>query len=150
MPTTNEIIIYQHKNKKIEVSLREETIWLSLNQIAELFDVQKAAISKHIKNIYDSGELQRESTVPILETVQIEGKRKVKRKITYYNLDVIISVGYRVNSKKATMFRIWATNVLKNYLYCPFDEKCSKIWLVTGSNDTNTTEHSNLSIRSSV
>ena len=110
------LIIYQHKNKKIEVSLREETIWLSLNQIAELFDVQKAAISKHIKNIYDSGELQRESPVSILETVQIEGKRKVKRKITYYNLDVIISVGYRVNSKKATMFRIWATNVLKNYL----------------------------------
>ncbi|SDN71857.1 Virulence protein RhuM family protein [Desulfonauticus submarinus] len=107
MTTTNEIIIYQHKDKKIEVSLREETIWLSLNQIAEFFDVQKVAISKHIKNIYDSGELQRESTVSILETVQIEGKRKVKRKITYYNLDVIISVGYRVNSQKATMFRIW-------------------------------------------
>ncbi len=127
MTTTNEIIIYQHKDKKIEVSLREETIWLSLNQIAELFDVQKAAISKHIRNIYDSGELQRESTVSILETVQVEGKRKVKRKITYYNLDVIISVGYRVNSKKATMFRIWATNVLKNYLVKGYAINESKI-----------------------
>ncbi len=112
----NEIIIYQSEDKKIEVSVKEETVWLSLNQIAELFDVQKAAISKHIKKIYASGELKRESTVSILETVQMEGQRRIKRNITYYNLDVIISVGYRVNSKKATQFRIWATQVLKNYL----------------------------------
>lgn len=110
------LIIYQYKNKKIEVSLREETIWLSLNQIAELFDKDKSVISRHIRNIYSSGELDKNSTVANFATVQIEGKRKIKRKITYYNLDVIISVGYRVNSKKATMFRIWATNVLKNYL----------------------------------
>ena len=116
MNQNNEIIIYQSDDKKIEVSVKEETVWLSLNQIAELFDVQKAAISKHIKKIYSSGELRRESTVSILETVQMEGPRKIKRKITYYNLDVIISVGYRVNSKKATQFRVWATQVLKNYL----------------------------------
>ncbi len=116
MTPNNEIIIYQSEDKKIEVSVKEETVWLSLNRIAELFDVQKAAISKHIKKIYTSGELKRESTVSILETVQMEGQRRIKRNITYYNLDVIISVGYRVNSKKATQFRIWATQVLKNYL----------------------------------
>ena len=112
----NEIVIYQDKDKKIEVSLKEETIWLSLNQIAQLFDKDKSVISRHIKNIYSSGELDKNSTVAIFATVQTEGEREIKRKITYYNLDVIISVGYRVNSKKATMFRIWATNVLKNYL----------------------------------
>ena len=89
------------------MQLREETIWLSLNQIAFLFDVKKAAISKYIKNIFSSGELSEDSTVSKMETVQQEGSRKVKRKITYYNLDVIIAVGYRVNSKKATQFRIW-------------------------------------------
>ncbi|MGA1846519.1 RhuM family protein [Deferribacter abyssi] len=116
MNNSQELIIYQDKDKKIEVQLKEETIWLNLNQIAFLFDVKKAAISKHIKNIFSSGELQEKSTVSKMETVQLEGKRKVKRRITYYNLDVIIAVGYRVNSKKATQFRIWATQVLKNYL----------------------------------
>ncbi len=112
----NQLVIFEDRDKKIEVQLKEETLWLNLNEIAYLFDVQKAAISKHIKNIFLSGELNPESTVSKMETVQIEGKRKVKRTITYYNLDVIIAVGYRVNSKKATQFRIWATNVLKNYL----------------------------------
>jgi len=116
MKDENQLVIFEDKDKKIEVQIKEETIWLTLNQIAYLFDVQKAAISKHIKNIFESGELNPNSTVSILETVQIEGNRMVKRKLTYYNLDVIIAVGYRVNSKKATQFRIWATNVLKNYL----------------------------------
>ncbi|WP_025209364.1 virulence protein RhuM/Fic/DOC family protein [Hippea sp. KM1] len=116
MSYENELVIFEDKDKKIEVQLKEETIWLSLNQIAYLFDVQKAAISKHIRNIFKSGELEPDSTVSKMETVQNEGTRKVKRQITYYNLDVIIAVGYRVNSKKATQFRIWATNVLKNYL----------------------------------
>ncbi|WP_187646775.1 virulence protein RhuM/Fic/DOC family protein [Nitrosophilus labii] len=116
MKMENQLVIFEDRDKKIEVQLKEETIWLNLNQIAYLFDVQKAAISKHIKNIFDSKELEPNSTVSKMETVQIEGKREVKRKITYYNLDVIIAVGYRVNSKKATQFRIWATNVLKNYL----------------------------------
>ncbi len=116
MKLENQLVIFEDKDKKIEVQLKEETIWLTLNQIAYLFDVQKAAVSKHIKNIFQSGELEPESTVSKMETVRVEGKREVKRKITYYNLDVIIAVGYRVNSKKATQFRIWATNVLKNYL----------------------------------
>ena len=109
-------IVFEDKGKKVEVQLKEETIWLTLNQIAYLFDVQKAAISKHIKNIFNSGELLPNSTVSKMETVQTEGKRSVRRKITYYNLDMIIAVGYRVNSRQATRFRIWATNVLKNYL----------------------------------
>ena len=116
MKDENQLVIFEDKDKKIEVQLKEETIWLTLNQIAYLFDVQKAAISKHIKKIFESEELNPNSTVSKMETVQLEGKRKVRRKITYYNLDVIIAVGYRVNSKKATKFRIWATNVLKNYL----------------------------------
>ncbi|NIA23706.1 MAG: type II toxin-antitoxin system death-on-curing family toxin [Proteobacteria bacterium] len=116
MNKIDELVIYQDKNKKIEVQVKEESIWLHLNQIAYLFDVRKAAISKHIKNIFSTGELQPEATVSKMETVQTEGKRKVKRTITYYNLDIIIAVGYRVNSSKATQFRIWATNVLKNYL----------------------------------
>ena len=116
MDIANQLVIFEDTDKKIEVQLKEETIWLSLNQIAYLFDVQKAAISKHIKNIFESGELDPSATVSKMETVQLEGKRKVKRRITYYNLDVIIAVGYRVNSKKATQFRIWATNVLKKYL----------------------------------
>lgn len=116
MNDTNQLLIFEDKDKKIEVQLKEDTIWLSLNQIAHLFDVQKAAVSKHIKNIFSTGELQPEATVSKMETVQIEGERKVMRRIVYYSLDVIIAVGYRVNSKKATQFRIWATNVLKNYL----------------------------------
>ncbi len=116
MNKNQELIIYKDKNKEIKVQLKEETIWLNINQIALLFEVQKAAISKHIKNIYSSKELKKSATVSKMETVQVEGGRKVKRKITYYNLDIIIAVGYRVNSKKATQFRIWATQVLKNYL----------------------------------
>ncbi len=115
MNVNNEIIIYQSDDKKIEVSVKEETVWLSLNQIAELFEKDKSVISRHIQNIFKSGELNKESTVAIFATVQMEGPRKIKRKITYYNLNVIISVGYRVNSKKITQFRIWATHVLKNY-----------------------------------
>ena len=114
--TNNKIIIYQTDDKKIEVKLKAETLWLSLNQLAMLFSKDKSVISRHIKNIYKTGELKKISTVANFATVQKEGKRKVKRKITYYNLDVIIAVGYRVNSRKATQFRIWATQVLRKYL----------------------------------
>lgn len=100
----------------IKVLMREETIWLPLTQMGELFDVQKPAISKHLKNIFETGELSKEATVSILETVQIEGGREVKRSIEFYNLDAIIAVGYRVNSKRATQFRIWATQILKEYI----------------------------------
>ena len=113
-----EIIIYQTSKKEVELKVRleKETVWLSLNQIAELFGVQKAAISKHLNNIYQDGELDKKATVSILETVQKEGKREVKRNIEYFNLDAMLSVGYRVNSKQATQFRIWATRILKEYL----------------------------------
>jgi Fic family protein len=112
------IEIYQTKNGEIQFrgDFSAETIWGNINQIAELFDVQKAAISKHLKNIYESGELNKKATVSILETVQKEGKRDIKRAIEYYNLDAILSIGYRVNSKQATRFRTWATSVLKKYL----------------------------------
>ena len=110
---SNGIIIYEAESKKIEVKVEEETLWLSAQQIAYLFDVQRPAIVKHIRNIYKSGELDENSTCSILEQVAADGK---KRKMNLYNLDVIIAVGYRVNSKKATQFRIWATDVLKRYL----------------------------------
>ena len=100
----------------MDVRLENETVWLTQLKIAELFGVQKAAISKHIRNIYASGELIREATVSKMETVQIEGGRTVARTQEFFNLDVIIAVGYRVNSQRATQFRIWATKVLKEYL----------------------------------
>lgn len=101
---------------KLQVLMREETIWLSLTQMADLFGVQKPAISKHLRSIYETGELVKGATVSVLETVQIEGERKIARNIEYYNLDAIIAVGYRVNSKRATQFRIWATNTLKEFI----------------------------------
>lgn len=109
----NLLIIFEDRDKKVEVQLKEETLWLDAHQIAYLFDVKRPAVVKHIKNIYKDGELDENSTCSILEQVAADGK---KRKMNFYNLDVIIAVGYRVNSKKATQFRIWATNVLKNYL----------------------------------
>jgi len=113
-----QIVIYQAKSGAIEFrgDFERETVWGSINQIADVFGVQKAAISKHLKNIYKEGELDKKATVSILETIQIEGKREITRKIEYYNLDAIISVGYRVNSKTATKFRIWATKTLKQHL----------------------------------
>ena len=101
---------------KVECILHDETIWLPQKRIAELFGVGVPAISKHLDNIYASGELEQKATVSILETVQQEGIRQVKRKLEFYNLDAIISVGYRVNSSKATQFRIWATKLLKEYI----------------------------------
>ena len=116
--TQKNIEVYQGKDGEIQFrgDSSEDTVWGSLNQIAQLFDVQKAAISKHLKHIYESGELARKSTVSKKETVQKEGKRTIKREIEYYNLDAILSVGYRVNSKQATHFRIWSTSVLRKYL----------------------------------
>ena len=113
-----EIIIYQSEagNTKLDVKLVEETMWLSINQMAELFKRDKSVISRHISNIYDDGELEQMATVAKYATVQIEGNRKVSREIDFYNLDMIISVGYRVRSQVATRFRIWATQQLKEYL----------------------------------
>ena len=114
----NQLVIYQTKSGKIEFrgDLEHDTIWGNLQQIVDLFGVQKPAISKHLKNIYREGELNKRATISILETVQKEGTRQVKRKTEYYNLDAILSVGYRVNSKQATRFRIWATKTLKQHL----------------------------------
>ena len=115
--STNEIIVYQpDETIRLEVRLRQESIWLTQLEIANLFGVQKAAVSKHLKNIFQSGELQLEATVSKMETLQLEGSRQVTRIQDYYNLDAIIAVGYRVNSMRATRFRIWATGVLKDYL----------------------------------
>ncbi len=113
MKKTNEIAIYQYEDKRIEVSLKEETIWLTQKQISELFDVERSVITKHIGNIFRTGELIEKSACAIFAHTASDGKTYNTK---FYNLDVIISVGYRVNSKKATQFRIWATQVLKKYL----------------------------------
>ena len=101
---------------KVEVTFDNDTVWLSLDQIAELFQKNKSTISRHIKNIFSEGELLAEATVAKFATVQKEGDRTVERQIDFYNLDVIISVGYRVKSLRGTQFRIWATNILKEYM----------------------------------
>lgn len=115
---TTEFLLYTAPNGKVkvEVLVSNESIWLTQKRMAELFGVGVAAVSKHLDNIYESGELQREATLSILETVQQEGTRQITRKLEYYNLDAVISVGYRVNSAQATQFRIWATALIKEYI----------------------------------
>ncbi len=112
------IIMYTTEDglTKIEVTFEEDTVWLSLEQMTELFQRNKSTISRHIKNVFSEGELQQESTVAKFATVQMEGARQVSRDIEYYNLDVIISVGYRVKSLRGTQFRIWSSSVLKEYM----------------------------------
>ena len=118
MNQKNEIIIYQTEDGliKIDVKMENETVWLTIDQMAELFNRNKSTISRHISNIYDENELDQLSTVAKYATVQMEGARQVERQIEYYNLDVIISVGYRVKSLRGTQFRRWATRILKDYL----------------------------------
>ena len=113
-----EIIIYQSSDGQTELDVRLEgdTVWLSQAQLSTLFNSDRTSVGRHIRNIYKSGELEEKATCAIFAQVQQEGKRTVKRMIPYYNLDMVISVGYRVNSKKATQFRIWANRVLKEYL----------------------------------
>jgi len=114
----NKIILYSTAlgNVNINVTYQNENFWLSQKSIAQLFGVEVPAISKHLANIYETNELQKEATISILEIVQVEGERNVKRNVEFYNLDAIIAVGYRVNSKQATQFRIWATNTLKEFI----------------------------------
>ena len=114
----NEVIIYQTKSGAIELKgdYTKETLWANLQQIADLFETDKSGISRHINNIYKTSELDQKSTVAKIATVQKEGEREVKREIEFYNLDVILSVGYRVNSKKATAFRQWATKTLRQHI----------------------------------
>ena len=112
---TREILFYKTDNGdvRVEILLYQENLWLTQAKMAELFEVQKASISKHLKNIFESGELLEESVVSKMETTDSDGKRY---NINYYNLDAIIAVGYRVNSRKATMFRIWANRILKEFI----------------------------------
>ncbi len=112
------IVIYTSKDGviKVDTTIVDDTIWMSQNELAKLFDTTKNNISSHMKNIFESGELEESSTVKNFLTVQKEGTRNVKRMVTHYNLDAIIAVGYRINSKRATDFRIWATKILKDYM----------------------------------
>ena len=113
----NEIIIYQpNESLSLDVRVEDESVWLTQSQIVELFESSKANISEHLKHIFDSGELAREATVRKFRTVRQEGSRNVTRNIEYFNLDVIISVGYRVNTVRGIQFRQWANKVLKEYL----------------------------------
>lgn len=116
--TDNDLIIYETPNGEIniEVLYANENIWLTQKRIADLFNVGIPAISKHISNIYEENELDKDSTLSKMEIVQTEGKRQIKRLTDFYNLDMIIAIGYRVNSKVATKFRIWATQILKDYM----------------------------------
>lgn len=112
----NEIILFENQGVKLEVNLKDETVWLSLEQMTELFSRDKSVISRHINNIYKEKELDRSATVAKFATVKNESGRTVTRNIDYYNLDVIISVGYRVKSKEGTKFRQWANKILKDYM----------------------------------
>lgn len=115
---TNEIVFYQTENSDVVVNVvfKDETFWLTQKAMAALFDVNSQAITKHLANIYEDLELEKSATCSILEQVQKEGNRSVKRLVEFYNLDAIIAVGYRVNSKKATKFRQWATKTLREYI----------------------------------
>ena len=117
-PREGEIIFYTTPEgvTKVEVFFQDETFWLTINRMAELFSTSKQDISYHLQQIYESGELKREATVKEILTVQLEGNRNVSRKLEFYNLDAIIAVGYRVNSLQATQFRIWATQTLREFI----------------------------------
>ena len=114
----DKIILFKTDDGKISVDVRfdEETVWLTLDQMAELFERDKSTISRHIKNVFDEGELEQWATVAKFATAQTEGTRQVERQIEYYSLDVIISVGYRVKSLRGTQFRQWATKRLNEYI----------------------------------
>jgi death-on-curing family protein len=114
-----DVVLYQAADGTVslDVRLERESLWLSLNQIAALFERDKSVISRHLRNIFKEGELERQATVANYATVQVEGERTVTRLVEFFNLDAIISVGYRVNSKRGTQFRIWATRVLRDHVF---------------------------------
>ncbi|MDF3048147.1 MAG: ligA [Candidatus Midichloriaceae bacterium] len=118
MSAENELYIYQSEDGEVvvDVRLKQETLWLSLNQISKLFGRDKSVISKHLKRIFEQEELERDETVAFFATVQKEGTKTVERQVEHFNLDAILSVGYRVNSKQGIRFRKWASNVLGEYL----------------------------------
>ncbi len=118
MENIQSVLIYETEDSTVvsEVLVMKETLWMTQKQMANLFDADTSVISRHLRNIFDEGELREEATLAKIERVQNEGDREVSRQVSYYNLDAIIALGYRVNSKKATQFRIWATGVLKEYM----------------------------------
>jgi len=132
----SELLLYQTEDghTRLEVRLAGETVWLSLNQMADLFQRDKSTISRHIRNVFDEGELQRGATVAKFATVQSEGTREVTREVAYYNLDVIISVGYRVHSHRGTQFRIWATQRLREYIIKGFSLDDERLKRAGGGN----------------
>ncbi|MCF0122176.1 MAG: virulence RhuM family protein [Lachnospiraceae bacterium] len=126
---------FQEENISVNAVIRDETIWLTQKAMAELFEVNTQAITKHLNNIYYEGELEKQATCSKMEQVQMEGERAVRRQLVFYNLDAIISVGYRVNSRRATNFRIWATSILKEYMIKGFalnDERLKQGKVVFG------------------
>ncbi len=133
---TGDLIFYQTEDglTRVEVRLQQDTVWLSQVQMARLFDKDKRTISEHIQNVFEEGELEENATVRKFRTVQAEGIRKVTRNIVYYNLDVIISVGYRVKSHRGTQFRIWATQRLREYLIKGFTMDDERLKRAEGSN----------------
>ncbi|TCK66966.1 virulence RhuM family protein [Lonepinella koalarum] len=136
MNDKNPIQIYQaiDGTTKIDVRFEQESVWLSLQQMADVFGRDKSVISRHLRNIYADEELSKEATVANFATVQTEGNRQITRQIEYYNLDAIISVGYRVNSKEGTKFRIWATERLKEYLIKGFTMDDERLKNLGGGN----------------
>jgi len=133
----NKILVYSNGEIELNISVKNDMVWLNANDIAILFEVQRPAIVKHVGNIYKTNELVKDATCSILEQVAKDGK---KRKVNYYNLDMIISVGYRINSIKATKFRIWATSVLKQYIsngYAINSEKITHQRFLELENDMN-------------
>lgn len=137
----SDIVVYESGEIELKITLNNETLWLKAQNIAALFGVNRPAIVKHIGNIYKTDELQEHSTCSILEQVAKDGKKRI---IKYYNLDMIIAIGYRVNSKKATQFRIWATDVLKKYIYDGYAINSQKITLdrfLQLENDVSNIQH---------
>ena len=140
MDNISNVVVYNDGELELKVSVNEETIWLTQKQLAELFKVSKQNVSLHINNIFNEEELHKKSTVKFFLIVQKEGNREVERNIEHYNLDMIISIGYRVNSFTATKFRQWATKILKNYIqngYVINSDKITNERFVNLENDVN-------------
>ncbi|MBL3520027.1 virulence RhuM family protein [Arcobacter lanthieri] len=153
MEELSNLVVYNDGELELKVSVNSETIWLTQKQLAELFCIESHTITYHIQNIYKQKELQRNSTTRKIRVVQKEGNREVEREVDHYNLDMIISVGYRVNSIKATKFRQWATSILKNYIqngYVINAEKITTERFIGLENDVNSLKSQMSEIKSKI